>query len=306
MPPRKRRSADERTRQAEIDAARAREVEEERLEEQRREQEQQAAEEARKRGKFPVIEDVPDLTELYDRVAPKLVRNYIRTTMLPGVLLRMYEMAMGRTLHPTFSPLGALLELEAPPQVQASVLKSLASLAMPTNHTLDQEQPDTLPGVIALGPLDMEHARRQAHGERFISAGPVEAVDVTNEHRAEQPVEDGPPGTHPSMMGEGRVTGDPDAAPLPPMEERIARGEFEVVEIDESPNDERGVRHDPGAEDAEPLGPRIERVLDVPPTPRARKAREILAKRRRTKPSIVKNEQLAGSAHLPHLTDTDA
>jgi hypothetical protein len=243
---------EERARQAEIDAARARELEEERAERMEMQ-----------RG--PNFAELAQLQEVYDHIAPKIVRNYIRSTLLGPALQRLYDIGMGVATFDTPVGEGRVLELEAPPNVQTAALKALVQTALPTNHTLDVEQPNVLPGVIALGPLDLDDARRVAHGERYLGEVPA-------------PVE----GAHPALAPDApRMTGDPDAPPPPPMEERVAAGEFEIVEVDENPESLTGAtKHEPGAEDRPPLGPELAKVLEVPATPIAAKAREILEKRR--------------------------
>jgi hypothetical protein len=89
--------------------------------------------------------------------------------------------------------------------VQVQALKALIGTGLPAQVGLVDDDGHTMPGIFALGALDLDAARREAHGERYIAAPPES---------------------------------------LPLMEERVARGEYEMVEVFEgvgtvSPTEDR-------------------------------------------------------------------
>lgn len=92
--------------------------------------------------------------------------------MLPPILNRIYDTAMGIAQFEQLSPESptGVLEIEAPPSVQATMMKTLVDIALPNNvKHLDERAP--LQGVVVLGPLGMRNARIAAERER-LSPGP--------------------------------------------------------------------------------------------------------------------------------------
>lgn len=143
--------------------------------------------------------DLPGLTEtIAVSVRAKVVRDYIRTVICEPVIKRMYDIAMGTAKFETVTPLGNTLLLPAPPQTQVRAGLGLMGHGLPSTIGLVDDEGNMLPGVFALGPMELDQAREAAHGDRYMG----------REHA---------PG------GNG----------LAPMSERIEKGEFEIVELDE-------------------------------------------------------------------------
>jgi hypothetical protein len=144
----------------------------------------------------------------------KLVRDWVRSVLVPHAVARLYDIGMGTEKFDTPTMAGNVVSVEAPPAVQVKALAVLTAIGVPTQMGIVDGDGNTLPGVIALGPLDLDEARQQAHGDRYVA-----------------------PEVHARLQA-GMLTGDPTTPLPPPMSERIKAGEFQMVEVDE------GVGHD--------------------------------------------------------------
>lgn len=219
---------DDRIRQAEIDAARAREIAEESVT-------------LRDRSELPGLSQAEAKL-----VSAKLVREFVRAFVVEPVIQRMYRTAMGIETFEVPTAAGNVVTVPALPETQVRAMSKLLDIGVPTQLGLVDDDGGTLPGVFALGPIELDEARKVAHGERYIASASIgdaiaEVVDSASV--------------------------DPAAVPEP-MEARIERGEFEIVEVDEGVGFEK--------QDGE---------NDVPPPPapiteRNRLEQEILARRR--------------------------
>jgi hypothetical protein len=163
-----------------------------------------------------VSDALPSIEGAFAVHTSKLIRDYVRSVLSPPLLKRMYDTAMGVEKFDTPTAMGNVVRVEASPVVQMATARALVQIGVPAQLGLTDGDGNVLPGVIALGPLEMDAARRESHGERYV------------------PAED-----HARLMAQ-HTAHDPHApernaqpASLRPMAERIAAGEFEVTEVDE-------------------------------------------------------------------------
>lgn len=150
----------------------------------------------------------------------KIMREWVRSALLPDVVRRMYNIGMGVQTFDTPTEAGNIVRIEAPPAVQQRALQSLMIMGVPTQLGITDDNGETLPGVIALGAIDLDAAQQAAHGERY---SPL----VTNLQAGLEAVAD--------LAASATIgrTGPVGVTPLKPMAERIKNGEFQVVETDD-------------------------------------------------------------------------
>lgn len=195
---------------------------------------------------------VPTFAEVLSKpdamfISAKVVRGFVREYMLESVIGRMYKTALGLERFSIPTQFGNVVEIEAPPSDQIRAMSKLIDVGVPAQIGLVDEDGGVLPGVFALGPLELDTARQMAQGERYIPPPPVQSIAAAIDETL-------PP---------------PDRSALP-MEERVAAGEFIAVEVQE------GVGFERESADVPPPPP-------VPITERNRLEQEILAKRRQRK-----------------------
>lgn len=122
-----------------------------------------------------------DIAVPLKRVSANLVRDYARAVLVPEALLRLHEIGMGKTTFATPVATGAVLQLEAPPAVQANALKAVIAVGVPPQVGLVGDA-EPLPGVIAVGEYELQEARDEAHtGVRSATlprAGGIEVSDA--------------------------------------------------------------------------------------------------------------------------------
>lgn len=162
------------------------------------------------------VDTLPKLDGAFATHTAKLIRDYVRSVLAPPLLARMYETAMGIQTFDTPTAAGNVVQVEASPGVQMATARALIAFGVPTQLGLTDGDGNILPGVIALGPLDMDAARQESHGERYVPA--EDHARLMASHTAHDPHA-------------------PERAVMPatprPMSERIAAGEFTVTEVDE-------------------------------------------------------------------------
>lgn len=141
----------------------------------------------------------------------RAIREYVRDAMGESIVKRMFDIGMGVETFETPTMAGNVVNVPASAAVQVGALKGLLQVGVPTQLGLVDDDGQTLPGVIALGMLDMEVARETATGGRFGEAAQV--FSANGDEIAE--------------------TAERLDSALRPMTERIAAGEFTVVEVDE-------------------------------------------------------------------------
>lgn len=160
---------------------------------------------------------VPSIAGVYVTHPAKLVREWVRSVLVPPAIKRLYDTGMGIEKFDTPTALGNIVRVEAPPAVQVKALATLVAIGVPTQLGLIDGSGGELPGVIALGPLDMDAARQDAHGDRYVSAE-THARVVAQHHNGN---------------GATNGNGNGEVPPLRPMADRVAAGEFEVHEVNE-------------------------------------------------------------------------
>lgn len=191
-------TAEDRTRQAEMDAARAREIAEEN-------------ESRRDRMGSTALAALGN----YDgrQVTARVIREYVRAVMIEPVVKRMYDIGMGVEQFEVPTEAGNVVSVPAPAIVQVQALKALTNIGVPTQLGLVDDDGQTLPGVIALGELDMRSVQTTEQSARLAAAARVFSSGESEAERSD-------------------TTASSDAL-TPAMSERVAAGEFEVVEVHE-------------------------------------------------------------------------
>lgn len=124
-------------------------------------------------------------------VKAALVREWVRATLVPPALKRMYNIGMGVTTFDVPTMAGNVVNVPAPPSVQQRALAAVIAIGVPPQLGITSESSD-IPGVIALGTMEeMAEARAEAHGARFpmrqLSQGGIEiaATEPTTEPATE-------------------------------------------------------------------------------------------------------------------------
>lgn len=203
-------------------------------------------------------DDLPSIESVKVHHTAKVIRDWVRTVLCPPALKRLYDVGMGVQTFATPTAAGNVVNIEAPPVVQVNALKVITALGIPTQMGLVDGNDNEAQGILALPPLDLDAARQVAHGDRYV------APDV--HARAVAQLQPGTAKPHEDELPASVVT------PLRPMSERIAAGEFTVVEIDE------GVKTADTREDAAP-GPIAD--VETPAKAALRRHRERMAARAR-------------------------
>lgn len=186
---------------------------------------------------------VADISGQFGLHTAKLIRDWTRSVLGVHALKRLFDIGMGVAEFDVPTMTGRVVTVPASAGVQVKALATIVAVGVPRQLGIVDQGDGELPGVFVLGELDLDEARREAHGERYMR----------------------PDGALPAMT-DGRT--GPPGEPLPPMAERIAAGEFELVEIEESAVDPGMVGDgDRAPEPLPPAAPSLEQ--------------QILAKRRR-------------------------
>lgn len=199
----KRPSADERARQAEMDAARAREIAEE--------QESRRA----RRGSDALV--ALRALDAQNTIKARVVREFVRTVMIESVVKRLYDIGMGVETFDVPTMAGNVVSVPASPATQVKALAELANIGIPHQLGLIDDDGNTLPGAIVLGELELRAAQHAALGARMAGAARAfsgEAGEMAAERSETSPL-------------------------TPAMTERVQRGEFEIVEVEEGGRDLR-------------------------------------------------------------------
>lgn len=129
-----------------------------------------------------------------------LVRDFVRSEIIPQVIGRLYDIGMGNTTFDEIVPgsEGGIVQVEAPAGVQVAALKELVAIGIPRQLGVLDGGDREIPGVFVLGEAKLDEAREIAGQGEFMGTGSVDrGLDVG-------------------------------------MQRRIEAGEFEVVELDET------------------------------------------------------------------------
>lgn len=160
---------------------------------------------------------VPDITQPIRRVSAALVRDWVRATLVPKAVRRMAEIGMGVTRFDVPTAAGNTVRIPAPSSVQQRALAAIIGIGVPQQLGLTGEGGE-LPGVIALGPLELDEARREAHLARGIlpTSGGIEVPSPVDPLVA--PAYEAPEGHTIVEVEENGVTNDTRAdVPPPPL-----------------------------------------------------------------------------------------
>jgi hypothetical protein len=242
----------------ERERAAAARAEQERLDREREEREEAESRREREQQQLATIHD-PQM-----KLSARVIREFVRGTLVAPAAQRLYNIGMGIEKFPVVVPNGdsavKIIDVPAPPAVQVKALTAIIQVGVPPQAAPLDTNAEELPGVLVLGEDDVDSARQLAHGERYVP--PERRLSAF----AEAVGEPSPTmGAYPSDPGVTTSGIDPT------MQSRVEAGEFELVEVDETPDSAEATRDDRGATDASP---------PVPPPDTASLAKQILARRR--------------------------
>jgi hypothetical protein len=148
----------------EADEMRAREIEEER------------------EGLIERIDAIPDLRKYVAAstgIPIRTVRAYVREHMVPELVSRMFDVAMGVQTFKVATMVGTIVEVPASATVQTNTARALVELGVPRPRANEGEGVP-FSGVLVLGELELGQARERAasqriedhgYGQRAIGAG---------------------------------------------------------------------------------------------------------------------------------------
>jgi hypothetical protein len=148
-------------------------------------------------------------------VSANVVREWVRAHLIPTALERLYDIGMGEPLFQHPRAFGLMIPAEA--HVQQKALQAVIAIGVPPQVGLTSDAGEA-PGVIALGPLDLDEARAEVHAQHAIPArtGGVEVPAVPEEAA---PVYIAPEGHEVIEVAEGMDTSGSDergTVPNPP------------------------------------------------------------------------------------------
>ncbi len=109
---------------------------------------------------------VLDIDADFRHITGNLVRDWVRANLVPDALLRLHGIGMGTIEFETPTAAGNVVLIEAPPIVQVNALKAVVAIGVPTQIGLTSGDNTELPGVIALGEMELHEAREEAHAGR--------------------------------------------------------------------------------------------------------------------------------------------
>ncbi len=199
------------------------------------------------------------LTDAFTVHGARVIRDWVRSVLVPEALLRLYKIGMGVEKFKIPTEKG-LIDVPAFASVQVEALSKVVDVGVPRQLGLVDNTGEDLPGVMLLGPLDLEEAQRANRQQLRLVAG----------------------NGHPSNGGASVSPADPDSAVFSRdtgdsadhgdviLSPSVRAGGYEIVEV---PQDAMA------APDGQKPG-------ELPPPPVERKptlAQEILARRRAAK-----------------------
>lgn len=109
-----------------------------------------------------IVADVPSIHTPLKQVSSSLVRDWVRSALVPDALLRLYNIGMGVTTFNVPTMAGNTVIVEAPAAVQRAALRDVISVGVPAQIGLTPDEGET-PGVLALGEWELAGAREDAH-----------------------------------------------------------------------------------------------------------------------------------------------
>jgi hypothetical protein len=195
-------------------------------------------------------EEIRSFRGVAEVIGARVVRDWVRAQLIPAALTRLYNIGMGTQKFTIATEKGGLVDVEAFASVQVEALSKLVDLGVPRQLGLVDSDGEDLPGVIALGVLELDEVQRDQHSERFPQLkrlGEGDGVEVAADDESQTGISD---------------IGDVMLSPS------VRSGGYEIVEVPQ----EAMI-----AKDGEKPG-------EVPPPPLSTEptlAQQILAKRRR-------------------------
>jgi hypothetical protein len=112
-----------------------------------------------------VYDGVPAIGLPLKQVSSSLVRDWVRSALVPSALERLYKLGMGQLTFATPTQAGNVVHIEAPPAVQRAALRDVIAVGVPQSVGLTGEG-DALPGVLAMGEFELQQARSEVHARR--------------------------------------------------------------------------------------------------------------------------------------------
>lgn len=186
---------------------------------------------------------------IYQQISAKAIRDWVRAELIPASLLRLYRIGMGIETFKIPTQAGNLVDVEAFASVQVDALSKIIDIGVPRQLGLVDNTDGELPGIMALGTLDLEEAQG-VHEQHYLGAG--------NGHRSNGGAEVSPAAPlNPEFSENGGATLSPS----------VRAGGYEIVEVEQETF---------AAPDGEKPG-------EVPPPPVPQEptlAQQILARRR--------------------------
>lgn len=107
---------------------------------------------------------------VYQQISAKAIRDWVRAELIPPALLRLYRIGMGVETFKIPTQAGNLVDVEAFASVQVDALSKLVDIGVPRQLGLVDNTDGELPGIMALGTLDLEEVQ-VAHEQRYLGAG---------------------------------------------------------------------------------------------------------------------------------------
>jgi hypothetical protein len=194
-------------------------------------------------------EEIRSFRGVAEVIGARVVRDWVRAQLIPSALTRLYNIGMG-TEKFTIATERGLIDVPAFASVQVEALSKLVDLGVPRQLGLVDSDGEDLPGVIALGVLELDEVQRDQHSERFPQLkrlGEGDGVEVAADGESQTGIS---------------ATSDVMLSPS------VRSGGYEIVEVPQEAM---------AAKDGEKPG-------EIPPPPLSTEptlAQKILAKRRR-------------------------
>lgn len=110
-----------------------------------------------------IVASVPGIHLPLKQVSSSLVRDWVRATLVPEAVRRMYNIGMGVTKFDVPTMAGNVVSVPAPANVQRAALHDIISIGVPPQIGLTPDDPDEVPGVLALGEWELARARGDVH-----------------------------------------------------------------------------------------------------------------------------------------------
>lgn len=124
--------------------------------------EQERAEEAAYETEFVGSGAKPDLGIPLKAVSSSLVRDWVRSALVPDAVKRLFDIGMGVTRFDVPTMAGNTVNVPAPSSVQVRALQGVVAIGVPQQLGLTDEA-DPVPGVLAVGEWELAAARDEVH-----------------------------------------------------------------------------------------------------------------------------------------------